>query len=83
MYATMMSFKRVLRSVDQIAEQMEAISDLNGIRRSAARSICVTTGAVTADELDAPVRTQPLLFNMPPTADSWIERPCSGRSARD
>lgn len=49
----MVSFQCVLCGIGQIPEQVEAISDLNRVWRSAPRSICVTACAITTDELDS------------------------------
>jgi hypothetical protein len=53
-----MSLPRVLHSIGQIAQQVETISDLNCVRRSAPRTVCVTARPVTTEELDARMSTQ-------------------------
>jgi hypothetical protein len=53
------SFQRLLSGICQIPQQVEVIGDLNRLRRSPSRSIGVTTGVVTTDELGAPMRAQP------------------------
>src|SRR5579872_7461569 len=56
----MMTIDRPLQGVLQVAEQVPAVGDLNGLRRAGAGAADVVVGAVAADDLDLGMLFQPL-----------------------
>jgi hypothetical protein len=66
-----------LERLRQIAVKVKSIRHLNGVRRTTPRTFGISTGAITADHLDAGMREEPFCQCVGFTIGKKIDRSAS------